>query len=203
MGALYRVDFPSGKSYIGITASTTEQRFAEHIYNAKRGLGRGINRALRKYGHENAKVTTLVLADAWDYLVDLERKVIALFKTKAPHGYNMTDGGEGSLGYKHTPEALKKMGTVHRGQKHHTQPHSAEAKAKMSAAATGRKLSEATKAKIGAASRGNKYALGRKLSDEHKQAISNANLGRKWSDEARVRMSIAAKAREAKKRGEL
>jgi group I intron endonuclease len=200
MGCLYRIDFPSGKSYIGITAGTAQVRFAEHVYNATRGLGRGINRAIRKYGAQAATLRTVVIADDWEYLMDLERKAIKAFGTKGPLGYNMTDGGEGALGYKHGAEALAKMSATHAGCAHHTQPHSDHAKEKMRRAALGRKHSAETKQKIGAASRGNKYALGKTLTAEHRAAISAANKGMKWSEEARQRMSLVAQKREQAKR---
>lgn len=164
MGCLYRITMPSGKSYIGITSYTAEDRFAEHAYNAKRGLQRGINRAIRKYGAESAKLETLVICDKWDYLVDLERRAIAAFGTKGAGGYNMTDGGEGPQGYKHTPESLRKMGDTHRGNSYRVgMKHTDEAKAKMSAARLGkpRLLSDKVRSQLVQSMTGNKHSLGR------------------------------------------
>lgn len=99
MGALYQLTSPSGKSYIGITSKTTEERWAKHKEQAigKRTAG-VLYAALRKYGYETFKIKTLVIADDWEYLCHLEKKVICLYNTKAPFGYNVTDGGEGVLG---------------------------------------------------------------------------------------------------------
>ena len=99
MGTLYRITSPSGKSYIGITSKTTEQRWEKHKEHAfgKRDAG-ALYSALRKYGHENFIVETLVICDKWDYLCELEKKAINSYRTKSPHGYNITDGGEGIVG---------------------------------------------------------------------------------------------------------
>lgn len=200
MGCLYQLTFPGGKSYIGITVGTAEQRFAEHLYNSTTNRAdRAVNRAILKYGIQAVRLQTLVIA-GWDYLVELERKAITAYGTLGPGGYNMTAGGEGTVGYKHTAESLRKMGDVHRGKAHHTQPHSAEAKAKMSASAIGRKHTAEAKEKIGIASIGNKHCLGRKLSEEHKLKIKQANTGRKWTEESRARMSFAATKRETDRR---
>lgn len=201
MGCLYRIEFPGGKSYIGITADSAERRFAEHRYNSETNRAdRAVNRALRKYGPDSVTLETLVIAE-WDYLVALEPKVIAAYGTFGRGGYNMTAGGEGALGYKHTPEALLKMGATHKGNTYRKgKTFSAESRAKMSAVRKGRRLSSETKALIGAASRGNKHCLGRKLSEDHKRRISEANTGKKWSAESRARMSIAATKREAARR---
>lgn len=99
MGTLYMLTSPAGKSYIGISSKTTEDRWAKHVEHAlgKRESG-ALYAALRKYGHENFKLVTLVIADDWDYLCELERRAIAAFGTLAPAGYNMTLGGEGVVG---------------------------------------------------------------------------------------------------------
>jgi hypothetical protein len=101
MGCLYQLISPSGKSYIGISSKTAADRFAKHTEHA---LGKRQNgvlySALRKYKPENFQVKTLVIANDWDYLCDLEMKVIRAFGTRHPFGYNMTDGGEGTVGPK-------------------------------------------------------------------------------------------------------
>jgi hypothetical protein len=92
---------PSGKSYIGITVKTVEKRFAKHVEHALGKRDNGVlYSAVRKYKPENFLVKTLVIANDWDYLCDLERKAIVAFKTRHPLGYNMTDGGEGVVGPK-------------------------------------------------------------------------------------------------------
>lgn len=199
MGCLYRLTFPSGKAYIGVTVGTAQERFKEHVYNAKRGLARGVNRAMRKYGSESVKVETLVVADDWAYLCEAERKAIAAYGTKGPGGYNMTDGGEGALGYKHTAESLKKMGDAHRGQAYHAIPYTPEARAKMSASHR-RMQTEETRRRISASQIGVSRGVGRNLSEDHRAAIAAGNKGKRRTEEQRARISIAATERERQKR---
>lgn len=109
MGCLYLLTSPSGKSYIGITSKTVEARWKAHNMRVQEGRDQALQKAIRKYGAESFKVQTLVIADKWDYLCDLERKAIAAFNTKAPNGYNLTDGGEGIVGRVHTEQASANM----------------------------------------------------------------------------------------------
>ena len=99
MSTLYQLTSPSGKSYIGISSKTTDARWAKHVEHAlgKRENG-ALYSALRKYGTDMFQVKTLVIADDWEYLCQLEQKAIRAFNTKAPNGYNITDGGEGTVG---------------------------------------------------------------------------------------------------------
>jgi hypothetical protein len=109
MGCLYMLTSPSGKSYIGITSKTAQQRFKKHVEHAfgKRENG-VIYSALRKYKPEGFAVKTLAIAD-WSYLVDLEQKAIVAFGTRYPKGYNMTDGGEGTPGWVASDAARVRM----------------------------------------------------------------------------------------------
>lgn len=110
MGCLYMLTSPSGKSYIGITSKTAEERFKKHVEHAfgKRENG-VIYSALRKYKAEAFQVKTLVIANNWEYLSDLEQKAIVAFGTRYPNGYNMTDGGEGTPGWVASDAARARM----------------------------------------------------------------------------------------------
>jgi group I intron endonuclease len=109
MGCLYRITSPSGKCYLGITSKTAAERWTAHLQRTREGRSQALQKAIVKYGADAFTVETLVIADKWDYLCDLERKAIAAFNTKAPHGYNLTDGGEGIVGRVHTETASKNM----------------------------------------------------------------------------------------------
>jgi len=96
---LYKLDFPGGKSYIGITSACAEDRFEKHVRQAETAKSQyAVHRAIRKYGKSNVSVNTMVIAGDWEYLCDLEMKAIEKYNTKQPHGYNMTAGGEGVIG---------------------------------------------------------------------------------------------------------
>ena len=84
---------------------------------------------------------------------------------------NLTDGGDGLLN------------------------PSEETRAKLSQAASNRKLSEETKARIGAAGIGNTHLTGHKHSDETRDRMSVAAMGKKLSPEHRAKIAIASTGR--------
>lgn len=115
MSTLYKLTAPNGKSYIGISKKPTESRWKKHQEHARGKRVAGvIYSAIRKYGADNFRVETLVVADDWNYLCDLERKAICVFGTKTPHGYNVTDGGEGTIGRLVSDEQRKNMSSAQR-----------------------------------------------------------------------------------------
>jgi len=78
-----------------------------------------------------------------------EKYFIATLKTKKPNGYNQTDGGEGIVGLKRTPEHNAKISVAKKGKS-----FSAEHCASISAGRKGISLSAEHCAKIGDALRG-------------------------------------------------
>ena len=182
MGALYKITLPNGKGYIGMTVSDPSKRFAEHRYQSNAGCEQVVHRAIKKHG--NAKFEILVIANGRKYLEDLERRAIIAFGTRSPRGYNCTDGGDGApvgnqfqLGKKRSDESRARMSAAAMGQtKNRGRKHRPEVVEAMRIRATGKKQSPETIAKRAAAIR-----------------------GMKWTPEAKARMSLVAKAREARK----
>lgn|ERR1700685_315695 len=109
MGCLYSLQSPSGKLYLGISSKTAEARWHVHKMRVREGRDQALQRAIRKYGHENFVVRTLVISNNWEYLCDLECKATAAFGTMSPHGYNLTRGGEGVVGTPITDETRRRM----------------------------------------------------------------------------------------------
>lgn len=99
MGCLYQLMSPSGKSYIGISRFGLEKRWAKHVEHAigKRSSG-ALYGALRKYGPDTFVRGILRESDNWEELCQLEKDAILIHGTLAPHGYNLTHGGEGTVG---------------------------------------------------------------------------------------------------------
>ena len=97
---------PSGKRYIGITSTSVNQR-----WNNGKGYETQIfYRAIEKYGWDN--IEHIIIAKGLDEETAkwLEIELIRELDTTNPSkGYNVTLGGEGTNGYKHTEETLKKM----------------------------------------------------------------------------------------------
>lgn len=160
MGALYKLDFPNGKSYIGMTTCKPVKRFKEHFYSAKRGAKTLVSLAIQKHGAENVVCRVLVTAEGREYLSQIERDAIRVFGTRSPDGYNQTDGGDGAP-----------LGNLYNlGKK-----RSSETKARMSLSAKEKPaMSEVTRLKIAASLKGNIRSQGQKQSAETKAKRSRS-----------------------------
>lgn len=84
----------NGNFYIGITTGCMKQRFRAHACYGRNGLGL----AIKKYGKENFTIEQIDTAKTFDKLKQLEIKYISKLKPK----YNLTIGGDGTVGYKHS-----------------------------------------------------------------------------------------------------
>ena len=98
----------SGKSYIGYTSKSLDERWLSHCKSARCGSVYHFHRAIRTHGTDCWIRTTLEdnLTTAEAKLV--EKKLIKLFETKLS-GYNGTDGGEGVSGLVHSIESRRKI----------------------------------------------------------------------------------------------
>ncbi len=204
MGYVYKItNTVNNKAYIGISMhEPTQGRIRHHL--SGRG-NRVIANAVKKYG-KDAFTYEVLEANVFDeFLPDLEVAYIANYNTVAPHGYNLTSGGESAKtlseetrrkmseahkssplvaearrkrrGRKHSVETRRKMSEVGKGRK-----HSAEHRRKNSEAQKGKKLSAETRRKISEAMTGKKnHNFGKPMSAEQKCKISEANKGEKNS----------------------
>lgn len=84
----------AGKSYIGYTSKSLEERLHKHITNALHGIDTKFYRYIRKYGPIN--IISKILAESSDviYIKELEKKYISEFDTFKT-GLNSTEGGDG------------------------------------------------------------------------------------------------------------
>ena len=118
--------------YVGQTTCTVKKRFKEHAYSKKSLIGRAICKHDKKnfcYGVIKSCVSKAEL-DEW------EKFFIAALKTKKPFGYNMTDGGGGTAGWKASPETCARMSALRSGKKR--LPFTLEHRAKLSVANLGK-----------------------------------------------------------------
>jgi len=191
MGHLYKLDFPNGKSYIGISFKNAQGRFDRHRKNATGNNSNdqhALYNAWRKYGEP--KLTVLAVVEN-SLLHETEIKAIAVYKTKSPDGYNLTRGGEGVVGLMRSMESRAKMSAARKGGKFGKL--SEEHRAKIGAFQRGKVVSEESRAKMSAASRG------RVISLETRAKISLATRGHIVSPETRAKIgaanSIALKGR--------
>jgi group I intron endonuclease len=161
----------NGKRYIGQTSQSLDERWRCHKKMSSGCLL--IKQAIKKYGAENFTTKVIVIADKKNANY-YERKLIEIWKTKAPNGYNLTDGGEGVL--HPSIETRQRMREAQLGKK-----QSKETREKISKALKGRVFSEETKRKMSRAQLGNQYSLGRIISKETRRKISKAHLGNKYA----------------------
>lgn len=95
MGLIYlATNKINGKQYVGKTKDTVDSR--KHCHEKGRGgCGVALAAAIRKYGPENFVWEVLKGGVPDDRLNQEEREWIWWLGTKAPGGYNLTDGGDG------------------------------------------------------------------------------------------------------------
>lgn len=123
IGSIYKIVFPNGKHYIGLTMCSLEKRKREHKCCAKNGDTRVLYNALRCY--EIADTFELVEIDTADTLEELCEKEIGYILSYNSYymdgnGYNMTLGGDGNHGYVFTEDDKEKMSEAyHKYHKEH------------------------------------------------------------------------------------
>ena len=96
------------KVYIGLSTQGWKVRINHHKSEARRGCDYKLHRAIRKYGVENFKFNLLESCESNEELIGREIFWIdALKATDDEFGYNMTKGGDGTLGRMHSEETKK------------------------------------------------------------------------------------------------
>lgn len=106
------------KKYIGQSVDI-KKRWYEHrrTLELKQHDNIYLQRAWNKYGKNNFEFYILTTCDIND-LNDLEIYYIQLYDTfNSEHGYNMTIGGDGCVGYKHTEETKRYISMIQSGKK--------------------------------------------------------------------------------------
>lgn len=111
--SIYRILFPNGKSYIGLTKSI-EHRKAEHNYRAfTQKVNTPIYSAFRKHGKDSvvweileSNIPNLETAN------NKEAHYIIVYDTfhKYKKGYNCTTGGDGTKSLNHSTDCRKRIG---------------------------------------------------------------------------------------------
>lgn len=161
------------KQYIGITKYSLEERLSQHI---KRGFL--LTEAIKKYGKEKFSIELIEEVESAERVYELEIFYIKKYNTKAPNGYNLTDGGDGIFGWQpsdeYRQECSERVKELHKNKK---------------VGMYGRKHNEETKRKMSEASKGNKNCLGRVLSEETKLKISSSHKGKVLSESTKKKIS--------------
>lgn len=94
----YLITSPTGKGYVGITVCTLNHRWWVHRKDARDGKNNLLSRAIRKHGSEAFTIEHIATATCWDDACALERALILQHGTRGARGYNLTAGGDGTVG---------------------------------------------------------------------------------------------------------
>lgn len=123
-GIIYKRTAPNGKNYIG---QTVNERRRQHDWFYKRNYSGGSNphleAARNKYGPDSFSYTVLerftgTSNEVAERLNEREIYWIAYYKSNDKRkGYNLTAGGGGCNGYRHTQKSRDRISAAHKGIK--------------------------------------------------------------------------------------
>lgn len=185
----------NNKKYVGITRGSLESRFKAHKRIARyKENKQHLHKAMVKDGIENFIVYQIDTADSKEQLFEKEKHWIKELDTKN-NGYNETDGGEGTWGWRPSPEKQKLLNEKQRefwkNNPQFREEESKKAKERWSNLTKEQKKKRSEKLSV--ANIGNKHAKGKtwKLSEETKRKISEAKKGWIMPEEARKKISEA------------
>jgi len=136
--------------------------------------------AIRKYGLDVFMVSVVKFGiETFDLSANIEIEKIKEYNSIVPNGYNLTTGGEGNPGYKHTEEWKKRQSKIMKGRKYFL----------------GFKHTEEWKNLVSKRMMGNTFARNVKHSAEFKEARRQQmllnNVNRKFTEEERIKVFYA------------
>ena len=116
MGCIYKItNTVNKKAYIGkTTRDPIKVRIRDHL-NANSNASILVKRAVKKYGKDAFTYKILHEGIIPELLNDFEIQAIKEHNTKAPNGYNCTDGGDGGNNF--TEETRRKISEAQKGKK--------------------------------------------------------------------------------------
>ncbi|ABT13665.1 hypothetical protein MT325_M111R [Paramecium bursaria chlorella virus MT325] len=185
MGFIYRLTFPSKKSYIGQTIRDIHKRLEEHQLSSSNCVA--VYNAIKKYGWEKVEKEWYEVPD--EDLNFYEEMLVALLGTLSPGGYNLKEGGGNGRPSEETKQKMKEAQTGEKnhmygktGEKHplYGKEHTEEIKQKQREAKTGEKNPMYGKT-------GEKNPMyGKEHTKESKEKMSKAQIGEKNHASKRV-----------------
>lgn len=180
----------NGKSYIGITKLSINERWKVHISNSRKPKY-PLHLAIAKYGADSFTVTLLEENQDRKLISELEEPTIQQLKTHiTQHGYNVAKGGYGgNLG----KEAyLKRLETI----KNFSPERKAEYRERLHLRNLGKtKENDAGRRAQSKKIKGNTFRKDILHDEISKRKISDGNKGKKRSEHTRQRLKEIAKMR--------
>lgn len=177
----------NSKLYFGITAVSLGRRVSRHLSYARRDQVKcKLHRAIRKYGPDSFTWHVIDSVETWEEACEAERLLIKTFDTTNDEsGYNMTSGGDGSLGLAVSDAARKKISSKLKAWHQSDDPSAASLRSKVSAVRKATITSTETRRKISLTS------TQRVLSAESRSKLSESK--RKYSSTIRTEVTSEAK----------
>lgn len=137
-----------------------------------------LTEAIQKYGEQKFSIELIEEVKTPEQSHELEIFYIKEYNTKAPNGYNLTDGGDGIFGWQPTDEyrqeCSERTKQLHKNKK---------------IGMYGKNHTEKTKEKMSQSAKGNQNCLGRILSEETKLKISASHKGKILNDSTKDKIS--------------
>lgn len=172
--------------YVGMTTKPAESRFKAHIHEAKRGVGKVDTKKNRKVikllKTENLDMIILEQNDEWtnEELAQKEKWWISYLRSAEVQLTNLTDGGDGTAGYKYTEEQKR---TIKLAIRKAFEERGESIRKQMSDSSRNRwdntdeRTAQSQKIKDSKAAKKqrkilHKNSIGRNLDEDHKKAIS-------------------------------
>lgn len=188
MPCIYLIRLNGVPKYIGYTKTTLNERWIKHLSAARTGFPQLLYKAIRKYGEESFTIESLMIHDNHEYLRDvMEPQYIAEYQTHVKMGkggYNLTDGGEGCLGWIPSEETKRKISEAKTGE-----IRSEEARKRISESKKGQPSGFKGK------SQSPEARLKMSLAKKGKPSPKKGKQGKPHSPETRLKMSLAHKKR--------
>lgn len=180
--------------YVGVTSGSPKERYRKHVSI----------KCLEREGHTRKArwILGLISKGLRPLLVQLEtvksdwQLAESEWISKIPNLTNLTAGGDGTIGYKHSSAAIKKMSLAKTGISLSVEHRASLVKSHKNGRvypkrpnAKGFPHSEQTKKLM------SDIATGRKWSNESRAKMSTYRTGKSWSEETKKKMSESAKRR--------
>lgn len=100
----------NNKVYIGLTVQGAKKRYLHHLYEARSNSTFPIHNSIRKYGEDKFRLEVIETVNTHEELKELEKFYISLYDSNNRQlGYNLTAGGDGTLGRFHSEETKAKI----------------------------------------------------------------------------------------------
>lgn len=152
----------TNKKYVGKT-NDLRKRWTDHINKCNQNKDNfQLYNSMRKHGINNFDITSIYQSNNHDHILSLEKYFIREYDTYK-NGYNMTYGGEGTIGRTASKETKNRISKANKGRvawnKGKTGIYSEESINKMRISSSGK----------------NHPFYGKKLTEEHRLKVSTAN----------------------------